>query len=46
MKKKLLVTVFAIVVTLGFAKPEATHADAVIPKITSIQPINYIALNN
>ncbi|MCZ8538472.1 hypothetical protein M9R32_14850 [Paenisporosarcina quisquiliarum] len=48
MKKKLVITLFAAVIVLGFSTQDRTHADAQIPKITSIQPIGgtYVALNN
>lgn len=45
MKKKLVVMLFAAVIILGFAKQEPTHADAVVPKITSIQPVNFVVLS-
>jgi len=37
---------FAAVVILGFATQETTHADAQIPRITSIDPVNFVALSN
>lgn len=37
---------FAAVVILGFATQETTHADVEIPRITSINPVNFVALGN
>jgi len=39
MKKKLVVMLFAAVFILGFVNQVPTHAEAQIPKMTSIKPI-------
>jgi hypothetical protein len=45
MKKKLVVTLFAALLILGFVSQEPTHAEQERPKITSIQPGSFVALN-
>jgi len=45
MKKKLVIMLFAAVIVLGFTKQESTYAEAEIPKMTSIQPINFVSLS-
>ena len=43
MKKKLVLTLFAALLILGYVNQEPTQAEQERPKITSIQPI---AINN
>jgi hypothetical protein len=45
MKKKLIVMLFAAVIIFGFAKQEPTQAENQPPRITSIQPGTFVALN-
>lgn len=45
MMKKLVVLLFVAVFIMGFANQETTHASIEIPKITSIQPVNFVTLS-
>ena len=45
MKKKLIVMLFAAVIVFGFTMQEPTQAEHQIPRITSIQPGTFVALN-
>ncbi len=43
--KKLLLLTLLITMVFGFLKPLDTHALEVTPKITSIQPVNFVTLS-
>lgn len=43
--KKLVLSLFVAGFIMGFANQETTHASIEIPKITSIQPINFVSLS-
>ena len=44
MKKKLLVTLFAALLIIGFVSQEPTQAEQERPRITSIQPGTFVTL--
>jgi len=46
MKKKLLVTLFAALLIIGFVSQEPTQAEQERPRITSIQSGSFVALSN
>ncbi|MFX3673808.1 MAG: hypothetical protein ACE3JQ_05120 [Paenisporosarcina sp.] len=45
MIKKLVLLSLTLTLVFGFIKPLNTHALEVTPKITSIQPINFVSLS-
>ena len=45
MKKKLAVLLFTAIIFVGFAKQDPTYAEYQPPKITSIQPVNFVAIS-
>lgn len=46
MKKKLGLLIIITGIVIGFTNIEPAYADAVIPKITSIQSTNFYVSNN
>jgi len=46
MKKKLVVMFMAAIIIFGLGNQLTTHADNQIPKMTSIKPISFVALEN
>jgi hypothetical protein len=46
MKKKLVITLFAAALILGFVSQEPTQAEQERPRITSTQPGTFVTLSN
>jgi len=46
MKKKLLAVLLVATFVVSFALPSQSHAEDMLPRITSINPVNFVALSN
>lgn len=45
MKRKLIISAFAAIIVMVLAQQGVTMADYILPRITSIQPGTFVALN-
>ncbi|WP_161487614.1 hypothetical protein [Paenisporosarcina indica] len=46
MKKKLLAALLVATFLVSLAQPSQSHAIDMLPRITSIEPVNFVASNN